>query len=138
MITTKSALARELGCNRAAVAYWCRKGLPTLADGRLDRDEAITWIATHISPQVGSTGLKGAAQAATLCAAEASSPQDEESPWADSAQEAAVRVAIAAIDLAGIARVDADLVIAVANAALQGASEAAKDLAAWMAAQRKA
>ena len=44
-VTSKSALAAELGISKARVSQYVLAGMPTLADGKLDREAAIRWIA---------------------------------------------------------------------------------------------
>ena len=44
-VTSKSALANELGISKARVSQYVLAGMPTLADGKLDREAAIRWIA---------------------------------------------------------------------------------------------
>src|SRR3954452_2226316 len=44
-VTSKSALAAELGITRGRVSQYVSAGMPTLADGKLDREAALRWIA---------------------------------------------------------------------------------------------
>lgn len=44
---TKSALARHLGVTPQRVSQYVRRGLPTLADGKVDLDAALAWLAVN-------------------------------------------------------------------------------------------
>jgi phage terminase Nu1 subunit (DNA packaging protein) len=44
---TKSALARHLGVTPQRVSQYVKRGLPTLADGKLDLDAALAWLAVN-------------------------------------------------------------------------------------------
>ena len=47
-ITTKAALADELGVTRARVSQYVKAGLPVRSDGKLDRDEALNWLNRNV------------------------------------------------------------------------------------------
>src|SRR3954452_8591719 len=61
-ITSKSALAAELGITRGRVSQYVAAGLPVRSDGRLDREEAIQWVAKNYYMRFG--GDDGARRAA--------------------------------------------------------------------------
>ena len=63
-VTTKSALASELGITRGRVSQYVSAGMPTLADGKLDREAALHWIAKKHHQRFG--GNHGARRAKTL------------------------------------------------------------------------
>ena len=63
-VTTKSALASELGITRGRVSQYVSAGMPTLADGKLDREAALRWIAKKHHQRFG--GNHGARRAKTL------------------------------------------------------------------------
>jgi len=63
-VTTKSALASELGITRGRVSQYVSAGMPTLADGKLDREAALRWIAKKHYRRIG--GDHGARRAKTL------------------------------------------------------------------------
>jgi len=63
-VTTKSALASELGITRGRVSQYVSAGMPTLADGKLDREAALRWIAKKHYRRIG--GGHGARRAKTL------------------------------------------------------------------------
>ena len=44
-VTTKAALAAELGISKARVSQYVKRGLPVRSDGKLDREEAVKWVA---------------------------------------------------------------------------------------------
>ena len=66
-VTTKSALARELGITRGRVSQYVSAGMPTLEDGRLDREAALRWIAKKHWQRFG--GNHGAKRAKELVSA---------------------------------------------------------------------
>lgn len=63
-ITTKAALADELGVTRARVSQYVKAGLPVREDGKLNRDDALNWL------RLNQTGLnyqdRGATRAMRL------------------------------------------------------------------------
>jgi len=61
-IISKSALAAELGISPARVSQYLKSGMPERADGRLDRETALSWIAANIPG--GDDPGRGAALAA--------------------------------------------------------------------------
>ena len=63
-VTSKSALAAELGISKARVSQYVLAGMPTLADGKLDREAAIRWIAKKHYRRIG--GDHGARRAKKL------------------------------------------------------------------------
>src|SRR3954449_11268550 len=63
-VTTKSALANELGISKARVSQYVLAGMPTLADGKLDREAALRWIAKKHHQRFG--GNHGARRAKKL------------------------------------------------------------------------
>src|SRR3954447_15566816 len=63
-VTSKSALATELGITRGRVSQYVSAGMPTLADGKLDREAALRWIAKKHYRRIG--GDHGARRAKTL------------------------------------------------------------------------
>jgi predicted DNA-binding transcriptional regulator AlpA len=44
---TKDELARELGMSRSHVYRLCKRGLPILPDGKVNRDAAVAWLNTY-------------------------------------------------------------------------------------------
>lgn len=46
-IVSKAALAAELGISRARVSQYTKGGMPVRSDGKLDREDAVTWIAAN-------------------------------------------------------------------------------------------
>src|ERR1700712_3203720 len=63
-ITTKSALAAELGITKSRVSQDVNRGLPIRSDGKLDRDQALNWLNQN---QLGVIGEdRGATRAAQL------------------------------------------------------------------------
>src|SRR4051795_2696727 len=65
-VTSKSALAAELGITRGRVSQYVSAGMPTLADGKLDREAALRWIAKKHHQRTG--GNHGARRARDLIA----------------------------------------------------------------------
>ena len=63
-VTTKSALAAELGITRGRVSQYVSAGMPTLEDGKLDREAALRWIAKKHYQRFG--GDHGARRAKNL------------------------------------------------------------------------
>lgn len=47
-ITTKAALARELGLTRGRISQYIASGMPVLPDGRVDVSEAKRWVAENV------------------------------------------------------------------------------------------
>jgi hypothetical protein len=48
MIMTKAAFAIRMGVDRAQPTRWAARGMPVLADGRVDVDAAEGWVAGHV------------------------------------------------------------------------------------------
>ncbi len=67
--TTKSDLAAELGITRARVSQLCKSGLPILADGTIDRTQALNWLAQN-KAHFGVRGETAASRAAQLLRAD--------------------------------------------------------------------
>src|SRR4051794_20806 len=65
-VTSKSALAAELVITRGRVSQYVSAGMPTLADGKLDREAALRWIAKKHHRRLG--GNHGARRAKDLIA----------------------------------------------------------------------
>src|SRR3954452_21968395 len=63
-VTSKSALANELGISKVRVSQYVLAGMPTLADGKLDREAALRWIAKKHHQRFG--GDHGALRAKKL------------------------------------------------------------------------
>ena len=77
-ITTKSALAAELGITKSRVSQYVRRGLPVRSDGRLDRTSALNWLAQH---QIGVAGEhKGANRAHEIVRRERQAKSAKPSP----------------------------------------------------------
>jgi len=55
---TKADLAREMKVSPACVTKWCHKGLPVLADGRLDRTVALQWIYRNALSWLGGWEMR--------------------------------------------------------------------------------
>src|SRR3954454_17309342 len=66
-VTSKSALAAEIGITRGRVSQYVSAGMPTLADGKLDREAALRWIAKKHCQRFG--GNHGARRAKELVSA---------------------------------------------------------------------
>ena len=49
-VVTKADLARELGVSRSAITQHCANGLPVRPDGKLNRSEALRWLAGWVNP----------------------------------------------------------------------------------------
>lgn len=47
-ITTKAALADELGVTRARVSQYVKAGLPVRSDGKLSRGDALNWLNRNV------------------------------------------------------------------------------------------
>jgi hypothetical protein len=45
---TKAELARRLEVSRPRVTQLCHAGMPTLPDGRVDSQAALSWVASHV------------------------------------------------------------------------------------------
>ena len=71
-VTSKSALAAELGITRGRVSQYVSAGMPTLADGKLDREAALRWIAKKHYRRIG--GDHGAARSSSARATRAAGP----------------------------------------------------------------
>src|SRR3954470_1044598 len=60
-VTSKSALANELGISKARVSQYVKRGMPVLLDGKLDREHALRWIArSHYQRYDGDHGAQRA------------------------------------------------------------------------------
>jgi hypothetical protein len=59
MTTTKSKLAAELGVSAARVSQLCKRGMPTLEGGILDREAALRWISRYMSSHGGGWSNRG-------------------------------------------------------------------------------
>jgi len=60
-VTTKSALAAELGISKARVSQYVKRGMPVLPDGKLDRERALRWIVkSHYQRYGGDHGARRA------------------------------------------------------------------------------
>lgn len=46
-VTTKAALAAELGITKARVSQYVKRGMPVRSDGKLDRESAVKWISDN-------------------------------------------------------------------------------------------
>lgn len=57
---TKVSLAAEFGVSRARISQYSKMGMPTLVDGRLDREQCLSWIKRIIDPTTNSKGLYAA------------------------------------------------------------------------------
>src|SRR5215471_12536246 len=55
-VISKAALARELGVSRPRIAQLARAGLPVRSDGKLNRMEAVEWVAANIDSTRGGWG----------------------------------------------------------------------------------
>jgi len=60
--TTKAALAAELGISRACVSQYVRVDLPTLPNGKLNREAALRWISRNIYVRDANRGAHRAWQ----------------------------------------------------------------------------
>ena len=95
--TTKSALAAELSITKARVSQYVKAGLPVRSDGKLDREEALNWIA--LNQRHALTGNKGARRAATIVKeqtpkrpAPVRRPGDQYEPEVEGAKVALIKV----------------------------------------------
>jgi len=61
-ITTKASLAAELGISKARISQYVQRGLPVLRSGKLDREQALYWIKSHIYYTLSSHGSTRARQ----------------------------------------------------------------------------
>lgn len=78
-ITTKAALADELGISRARVSQYVRDGLPVRSDGKLNRDEALNWLNRNIRGL--NTGAdRGVNRAARLAKPKPAQPKSAPQP----------------------------------------------------------
>ena len=60
-VTTKSALAAELGISKGRISQYVSAGMPVLPDGKLGREEALRWIARkHYRRSGGNHGARRA------------------------------------------------------------------------------
>jgi hypothetical protein len=56
-IVTKAALAAELGISRPRVSQYVQRGMPVRADGKLDREVAVQWVAdNHLTVRPNDKG----------------------------------------------------------------------------------
>jgi hypothetical protein len=46
----KSELADELGVSRSRISHFVTAGMPVLASGKIDLEQACYWIVNHIDP----------------------------------------------------------------------------------------
>src|SRR3954468_8278988 len=60
-ITTKSALAAELGITTSRVSQYVNRGMPVRSDGKLNREQALRWLSEFTVGIVGKD--KGANRA---------------------------------------------------------------------------
>src|SRR5215210_603814 len=65
-IITKSNLAAELGISKARVSQYVAEGLPVRSDGKLNRDDALNWVARNHADYTGQN--KGVGRARRLSA----------------------------------------------------------------------
>ena len=63
-IVTKAGLAAELDVTRTRVSQYVKMGMPVRRDGRVDREQALHWIANQFAPATGED--KGAVRAYKL------------------------------------------------------------------------
>ena len=69
-IVTKAELARELGLHRSTIGHYVKRRMPTRADGKLNRLEALAWIERYVSSLGGGRLQRGKRNTAGLaCAA---------------------------------------------------------------------
>jgi hypothetical protein len=47
-VITKTELAKTLGVSVSRVGKMVKAGMPVQADGRVNADEAIHWVAVHV------------------------------------------------------------------------------------------
>lgn len=91
-ITTKAALADELGISRARVSQYVRDGLPVRSDGKLNRDEALNWLNRY-GRGLNTGADRGVNRAARLAKPEPARPKPAElapqltEEWADEVVE---------------------------------------------------
>ena len=71
---TKANFAREIGVSKARVSQLLKLGLPVLANGRLDREQALDWYRANITPPM----IKLGRQNPTLAQMQASDPAPTE------------------------------------------------------------
>jgi hypothetical protein len=65
-IIKKIDLAKALHVSPSAVTAWICKGMPCRRDGKIDRAKALAWLSENVEVQIGSKGLKGAAQSSAV------------------------------------------------------------------------
>src|SRR5438046_2758252 len=63
-VITKAQLARDLGISKARISQYVLRGMPTLTEGRLDREICINWIKSNVLPT--TEGDRGAVRAGRL------------------------------------------------------------------------
>ncbi|MDV2987410.1 UNVERIFIED_CONTAM: hypothetical protein Q9R58_24165 [Methylobacteriaceae bacterium AG10] len=91
-ITTKAALADELGISRARVSQYVRDGLPVRSDGKLNRDEALNWLNQY-GRGLNTGADRGVNRAARLAKPKPARPKPAEpapqlaEEWADEVVE---------------------------------------------------
>src|SRR5215831_14428296 len=55
-VITKAELGRRLGLSRARVSQLRKLGLPIRDDGKVDREQALAWMAENVDPWRGGWG----------------------------------------------------------------------------------
>jgi hypothetical protein len=64
-IVSKAGLAAELGITKARVSQYVKRGLPVRSDGKLDREDAVNWVAQNHG-NYGRTRAPGVNRAANI------------------------------------------------------------------------
>lgn len=62
MTITKTDFAKLMGVDKSQVTYWCTRGMPVDAAGKVEPVEAATWVRENIDAAQWNTRSKGAAQ----------------------------------------------------------------------------
>lgn len=65
-VVSQAQLARELKLHRSMVGHYVKRGMPTRADGRLDRGRALEWIGRYVSSVGGGWLHRGKPNTAGL------------------------------------------------------------------------
>lgn len=73
-VISKSQLADELGVSRARISQYLNEGLPTLSNGKLNREQALNWITGNIIPVDHETD-RGTVRASRLLNGAAAQPK---------------------------------------------------------------
>ncbi|WP_157064281.1 hypothetical protein [Methylobacterium tarhaniae] len=73
-ITTKAALADELGVTRARVSQYVKAGLPVRSDGKLNRADVLNWLSANVRG-LHSQDDRGVNRATRLAEATRSKPR---------------------------------------------------------------